>query len=396
MDKKFLLFGLLALSLLTVSTRAATVQVSTASTVPSVVVIVMMENKSINQTYGTSCRGNCSFITQLANTYGLAESYSATGHPSLTDYLDITSGGNYDYAPFNNSCYPQTTGCAISTPSIVDSLEASGRTWKAYMEDYTGGGCTRHHNNDTLNTYVNDHNPFLYYNGIYGSPARCSRIVDANPGAEGYLALPTALFSDLSTLTSASSFMWLTPNLCDQGHSTCTFTASNSTTCPSTSLPQCVSQANQYLSLLVPKILNSTVFQTQNAALFITWDEGVTRYPKDYVVAIWAGPGIRPAHKSSLFYSHYSLLSTLETMWGMPPLTAYDASATAMNEFFSDSGPVGGIVVPTTFGRLIPFLGLGILLIVLAGAGSIYLRKVLRHLSQSRSSNVYENPAPRL
>ena len=178
MDKKFLLFGLLALSLLTVSTRAATVQVSTASTVPSVVVIVMMENKSINQTYGTSCRGNCSFITQLANTYGLAESYSATGHPSLTDYLDITSGGNYDYAPFNNSCYPQTTGCAISTPSIVDSLEASGRTWKAYMEDYTGGGCTRHHNNDTLNTYVNDHNP----SHIHVKKAGCEVVINLGDG----------------------------------------------------------------------------------------------------------------------------------------------------------------------------------------------------------------------
>ena len=302
----------------------------------------MMENKSINQTYGSTCPGNCGYITQLANTYGLAESYSAIGHPSLQNYLDITSGGNYDYPPFTSDCYPQKNGCSLSGPNIVDDLESSGLSWKAYMEDYTGGGCTHSHNNDTQNAYVNDHNPFVYYQDIYNNPARCSRIANANPGVEGYLALPSTMLSDLTSVSSASNFMWLTPNLCNDGLATCTVTASNSTECPSASLPQCVSQANQYLSLLVPQILSSFVFQTQNAALFITWDEGPQSYPRNYVTALWAGPLAQAGHKSTIFYSHYSFLRTLEVLWSMPTIGTYDSSASPMSEFLGPAPRFAG------------------------------------------------------
>jgi hypothetical protein len=201
------------------------------------------------------------------------------------------------------------------------------------MEDYTGGGCTRQHNNNTKNVYDNNHNPFLYYQDIYGNPARCSRIVNANPGVEGYLALPSVLLSDLNSVGSSSNFIWLTPNQCDNGHSTCTMTASNSTSCPSTSVSQCVSQANRYLSALVPQILGSTLFQTQNAAVFITWDEGTGSYPRNYVAAIWAGPLARTNHKSAAFYTHYSLLRTLEVLWSLPPIGVYDGSPMPMYEF---------------------------------------------------------------
>jgi hypothetical protein len=223
-------------------------------------------------------------------------------------------------------------------------MESTGFSWKAYMEDYTGGGCTHHHNNDTMNAYDNTHNPFVYYQDIYNNPARCSRIINANPGVEGYLALPSALLSDLTSVSSSSNLMLLTPNECNDGHSTCTVTASNSTECPSASISKCVSQTNQYLSVLVPQILNSFIFQTQNAALFITWDEGTQNYPRDYVTSIWAGPLARTGHKSATFYSHYSLLRTLEDLWKMPALGIYDASASPMNEFLltSPSFPAGG------------------------------------------------------
>jgi phosphatidylinositol-3-phosphatase len=322
-------------SLMTSSAGAWTVRNALSPTTSPYVVVIMLENRPLHQVYGSTCLGNCSYITQLADTYGLAESYSAIGHGSLQNYLDITSGGNYDYAPFSNDCFPQSPGCSLSGSNIVDSLESSGLSWKAYMEDYTGGGCTRHHNNDTQNAYENGHDPFLYYSDIFNSPSRCSRIVDANPGFEGYLALPSVLLSDLNSVSTSSNLMWLTPNQCDNAHSTCTTTASNVTSCPSTSLPQCVSQANKYLSVLVPQILNSPVFQTENAALFITFDEGTQIYPRDYVAAIWAGPMARTGFKSSLAYSHYSLLRTLEALWNLPATGSYDASASFMTEFLT-------------------------------------------------------------
>ena len=297
-----------------------------------------MENHGINATYGTRCGSNCTYITQLADSYGLAENYSGVAHNSLPDYLTLTSAGNYSYSPYYTDCNPPGSGgnmtCpGITSPNLVDQIEASGRTWKAYMEDYTGGGCSRHGANtltsDGLRTYANDHDPFLYYTDINENTTRCANIVDANPGTTGYLALPTVLLSDLNQ-TTAPDFMWLTPNQCDNMHSPCN------------PLNNTVLQANNYLGQLVPKILNSQVFREENSTLFITWDEGSTcgspgqTYPTciDRVSSIWAGPTVKTGHKSNTGYSHYSFAKTLETEWNLQPLTSFDVAALPMTEFF--------------------------------------------------------------
>ena len=292
------------------------------------IVTVVMENQGINNTYGSRCTGNCTYITQLANTYALAENYSAIGHPSLPNYLALTSGGNYDTPPFDRDCFPQSNGCFASATNIIDSIDSSGRTWKAYMEDFAAGGCSHIENG----FYINSHNPFLYYTDINNNVTRCNRIVDANPGASGYLALPTQLLSDLDSISTASNYMWLTPNLCDDGHAVCA------------PLNNTVSQQNQYLSLLVPRILNSTIFRIQKAALFITWDESAT-VRNNIVTAIWAGPIAKTGFKSPSPYGHYSAVKTIETAWSLPSLTNYDSAAPAMVEFFftpSTIGAVGG------------------------------------------------------
>src|SRR5207248_1178826 len=43
--------------------------------------------------------------------------------------------------------------------------------------------------------------------------------------------------------------------------------------------------------------------------------------------------------QSSKSYNHYSVLTTLETAWGLPPLTSEDSSASAMTEFFKNLAP---------------------------------------------------------
>jgi hypothetical protein len=296
------------------------------------VVTIIMENHGLNDTYGSHCLGNCTYITQLSNQYGLALRYSSVAHTSLPNYLTLTSGGNYDRVPFNRDCYPEnlTTGCYISGLNIVDSIESSRLSWKAYMEDHTSGGCARSNNPVT---YENSHNPFLYYTDIYNNATRCAKIVDANPGANGFLALPTQLISDLSSTASASNYMWLTPNLCNDGHNLCP------------PLNNTVSQSNLYLSMLVPKILNSTIFKTKNAALFITWDESSTT-ANNIVTAIWAGPAAKTNYRSTASYTQYSGIKTIEIAWSLPSLYPEDANAAAMSEFFistqSGTSPGGG------------------------------------------------------
>ena len=173
-------------------------------------------------------------------------------------------------------------------------------------------------NNDLTDA---NHNPFLYYTDIASSITRCSRIVDANPSAIGYLALPTTLITDLNSTTTSSNYMWLTPNTCDDGHTLCA------------PLNNTVTQVNDYLSQIVPKILNSTIFKSQQAALLITWDEASSKTPNK-VTAIWAGNPVKTSYKSLSAYDHYSTARTIETAWNLPTLTGYDSKAKPMTEFF--------------------------------------------------------------
>jgi phosphatidylinositol-3-phosphatase len=268
------------------------------------VVTILMENHGINDTY--NCGGNCAYITQLANNYGLAENYSALTHPSMANYIALTSGGQYGTGDV------QPPG-SVNATNIVDRLEAAGLTWKAYMESYHGG-CS-----DFGSNYSDNHNPFVKYVDIYNNPGRCAKIV--NTGNDAGNSSTSLFLSDLSS-PSAPNYMWLTPNLCHDMHG-----------CP-------VSAGDNYLANLVPQILSSYTFTHQRAALFITFDEGCCTFPSDRVTTIWAGPGVNLGYKSNVFYDHYSYLRTVEDNWGLPYLTVNDTSATPMNEFF------GALTIP--------------------------------------------------
>src|SRR2546430_17637672 len=118
--------------------------------------------------------------------------------------------------------------------------------------------------------YAVRHYLFVYFYHITNTPVSFFIIVPANSGTSGS---PDDLFlSDLSSPSTASNFMWLTPNSCNDTHG---FTYHNGTVLCTDS----ISNGDKYLSQLVPKILASKLFTQQKAALFITFDEGNTRYP---------------------------------------------------------------------------------------------------------------------
>ena len=154
------------------------------------------------------------------------------------------------------------------------------------------------------------------------------------------------MLSDLNEVDGTPNFMWLSPNLCDSGHNACN---STSLTGSCRILAQCVSQGNEYLSMLVPQILESRTFETKNAALFITWDEGsgVTcpgvgpTYPNciDRVPAIVAGPYVKQDYVSNVGFSHFSFVKTLEVAWSLPSLGPLDAAAVPMTSFFNAPRP---------------------------------------------------------
>jgi acid phosphatase len=265
-------------------------------------VILMMENHNICDIY-THCGGTATYMTSLADAYSISlqDSYCNV-NPSLPNYLCISGGtdfgcAGYDGSPNSNPC----TNTAWGATNIVDRLETAGLSWKAYMEDMPSN-CYGSDSGD----YAVRHNPFVYYNDIVSDPTRCDQVVPA--GTAG-----STLLTDLASTSTASNYMWFSPNTCNDMHS-----------CD-------IPIGDNYLSVLVPLILTSNVFLTQRAALLLTFDEGYGQP----IYTVWAGPVVKTAYTSSTPYSHYSVLSTIESNWNLPPLTSNDQNAPNMNEFFT-------------------------------------------------------------
>ena len=264
-------------------------------------VIVVLENKNLCDVL-TYCGGFAPYLTSLSDTYGLAdENRYCNVNPSLPNYLCLTGASDFGCAgysgnPNSNNC----TGNAWRAPNIVDRLEAGSLTWKAYMEDMPS-------NCYPVNSgqYAVRHNPFVYYRSIAGNSTRCARVVPSGNAA-------SALLSDLTSTAAASNYMWFSPNLCNDMHD-CS-----------------MSVGDTYMSTLVPKILNSPIFQTTRAALLVTFDEGY-RFP---IYTVWAGPVAKTGYVSSYPYTHFSLLATIESNWNLTYLTANDRDAPHMGEFF--------------------------------------------------------------
>ncbi|HWM50523.1 MAG TPA: alkaline phosphatase family protein [Thermoplasmata archaeon] len=313
------------------------------------IVIVVMENHNLCDIL-TSCGGSATYLTSLANAFGLArEDRYCHVNPSLPNYLCLTGGTDfgcpgYDGGPNTNTC----TRMAWTATNIVDRLENASLTWKAYMEDMPSS-CSSADSAD--GKYVVRHNPFVYYANIATNPTRCARVVPAGIAGQ-------ALLDDLASTTTASNYLWLTPNICNDMHS-----------CP-------IATGDAYLASLVPKILNSPVFRTQRAALFVTFDEGYGQP----IYTVWAGPVAKAAYASSIAYDHYSLLATIEANWNLAPLTANDRNAATMAEFFAGRPPQEPPIMP-----FIVNLAIEVLIGVAVVAGIAFFL-TLRRRRRSRES----------
>lgn len=265
-------------------------------------VVIVMENRNYGDVIGNTA--SAPYINRLARNYSVATDYfDVSSNFSLPNYMGLVAGNTYSsWSRCNAPPYTCPGWTAVSNPTLIDRLDQADLSWKAYMEDMPAD-CYPYDSG----LYVARHDPFVYLASVLNSTSGCGKVVPAGKQA-------SALISDLSSVTTASNFMWLTPNLCEDMHNCSTSTG------------------DAYLSTVVPAILGSNVFKTQNATLFITWDEGWGTN-STHIPAIWAGPMIRNNYTSPEKHDHYSLLKTLESVWGFPSLTANDAAASAMTEF---------------------------------------------------------------
>ena len=252
------------------------------------IVLIVLENHSFESVIGSS---QAPYMNSLATEWGLATGYSAVSNPSLPNYLAMIGGNTFGVS---SDC----TDCFVNAPSLPDRLEASGRTWKAYMEGMPSPCFV-----GSYDLYAQKHNPFIYFDPIRTDPARCSAIVPY-----GQLA------ADFAVPSRAPNFAFVAPDLCNDGHD-----CSLSTT-------------DAWLAREVPALLSSPGFGGSRSLLVITYDEGDGG--SDRVATILAGSGVKHGFLSAGTYDHYSLLRTVESLWGLAPLAAGDGGASPMSDFF--------------------------------------------------------------
>lgn len=245
------------------------------------------------------------YVARLAARYAVATHYDAVAHPSLPNYLALTSGHTW----VTSDCWY----CYVPGPDLAGELSRAGIAWGAYMEGlpapcWLGPWWPP-------GRYAGKHDPFRYYLDVRGSPALCARIQP--------LTSLTAALRRPSDAAAVPRFVWVTPDLCHDGHD-----------CPP-------ARADAWLRGFVPLVLRSEAWRA-GGVLFVTWDEaeGDDRGGGGRVLTLVVAPDVRPGLRVDVPYSHYSLLRTVEEAWGLPLLGGSGAAGVrAMTAFWSAPRP---------------------------------------------------------
>ena len=89
-----------------------------------------------------------------------------------------------------------------------------------------------------------------------------------------------------------------------------------------------IQQGDTWLSTFVPKVINSSPYQSGNTVLVITWDTD-DRSSANRAPALVISPSVIPGTQVATPFNHYSLLQTSEDLLGLPRL-ANAKTATSM------------------------------------------------------------------
>ena len=227
---------------------------------PSIYLIVL-------ENHGATVLEQAPFLRGLASRYAIATNYHAVAHPSLPNYLALTSGSTWGVE--DNDYH------ALPAADIGSQMTAAKLRWRAYMEGM-GSDCQT----DT-DQYVVKHDPFAFYGG------RCAPAVVPLDGLDGDLARATYAFT------------WITPDLCHDMHD-----------CD-------VEEGDTWLAATVPAILASPAW-LHGGVLYITFDEDDESSATDNLVPLVVVSSKLKAHTARARYDHYSLLATIEDALGLP------------------------------------------------------------------------------
>ncbi|ORW19593.1 alkaline phosphatase family protein [Mycobacterium palustre] len=240
---------------------------------PAHVVIVIEENRSASHIIGNKATP---FINALAaNGANMAQSFAET-HPSEPNYLALFAGSTLGVT---------TDACPVdggATPNLASELLAAGYTFAGYAEGLPAVGSTA----CSAGKYARKHVPWANFTNV---PPATSLPFSAFPMGN-YASLPTVSF--------------VIPNNDDNMHD------------------GSIAQGDAWLSRELSGYANWAV--ANNSLLILTWDED-DGGPRNQIPTVIYGAHVQPGTYNERI-NHYSVLATLEQMYGLPKL-GYAAGA---------------------------------------------------------------------
>jgi phosphatidylinositol-3-phosphatase len=241
---------------------------SLAGTAPKIshVLVIVEENTSYSSALGLP------YIHALSGSCGLATNYHGVTHPSLGNYLALTSG-SIPGGVRGTDCSP-SSWCRSTGRSIFGQTNGNWRVWAESMPH----PCSHL----TTGLYAVRHTAAPYYSRL-GPTCRLHQV--------GLMAPRHGLGRSLST-GRLPRFGLIVPNVVNDMHN------------------GCLSCGDRWLRTWVSRIVASPAYRNGSTVLFITWDEAYGT--GNHLPLIAVSPYTRPGSRTNRPYAHYALLRSME------------------------------------------------------------------------------------
>ncbi len=235
------------------------------------------------------------YFHSLTSQYGLATQYFADAHPSIPNYLALTTG-------LMETLDDGFSGI-ISDDNVARELVKAGKTWKSYAESlpspgYLGGDS---------GLYKRGHNPFTYLSDVQSDSAQAANIVPF-----------TQFATDLAN-NALPQYSFIVPNRLDNAHD------------------GTLGEADAWLQTNIAPLIASPAFQSAGL-LIITFDEGDQAdisHGGGQVATLIISSTAKKGFQSQTLYQHESVLRLILSGSGVNTFPGGAATAPDMTEFFT-------------------------------------------------------------
>jgi phosphatidylinositol-3-phosphatase len=291
--------------------------------------------------YGIGHESNPNYVAMISG-----QAPNPTNQSDCEDYVDFEPSPAVFDPRGNGQAVGQGCVYPANVPTLADQLSAKHVTWHGYMGDM-GNDLTRDPDRcgqpassfgtgmqdgtqsaSATDQYAARHNPFVYFHSVIDSGS-CERNV-----------VPlTHLENDLTRISTTPQLSFIVPNLCDDGHDApCTGKDARGKNTGG------LASVDDFLSVYVPKIEASPAFQrdglllvladeSDNASMDATSCCGESPGPNSPFPGIFVESGngqgggligalaigrcVRAGATDATPYNHYSLLRSLEDLYGV-------------------------------------------------------------------------------